>query len=598
MNDMSIKHQPVRGLISSLAQLVSEARLVQKDKAQEFDRRVLSQLAEMSNGLSVLEIALAYMDWASHAAISPGKMLVLHEELLRKLGRLGIYSLASMLGIDAEAPAKTSEPRLNGENWKRWPFNVLAQGWLIGNEYWQEAVRDVRGARPESLSLMAFIFGQMMEAASPANNPLTNPDVVRATVNERGRNLIRGASHLVDDVRRRRSKGLPPGVENFQVGRDVACTPGKVVYQNALVELIQYAPQTETVDAEPVFIVPAWIMKYYILDLSPKNSLVRYLVAQGKTVFAISWKNPLPEDSELTMDDYVTLGILEPLRAIHGIVPNQNVNAVGYCIGGTLLAIAASHLAGTEHRLNSVTLLAAQTDFKEAGEIRTMLGESIFAQLEILMQKRGVLESGQMGGAFAALRSADLIWAPLIDRYFLGKEAAMNDLMAWNADGTRMPHRMHAEYLRRLYMDNDLAEGRFRVHGEIVWPGDIRVPMFVVGTVTDHVAPWKSVYKLHRLNGGELTFLLTTGGHNAGIVSGPTHPKRKYQMHTRLPGDHYIDPDTWQRTMPVSEGSWWPAWIDWLNARSHAGSKPPTMGARRKGLKPLRDAPGEYVMMR
>jgi polyhydroxyalkanoate synthase subunit PhaC len=402
----------------------------------------------------------------------------------------------------------------------------------------------------------------------------------------------------VQDLRRRLDGAPQPGSEDYRIGEEIACTPGKVVYQNRLVELIQYSPTTATVDAEPVFFVPAWIGKFYILDLSPKNSMVRYLVEQGKTVFMLSWKNPGPEDSALAMEDYLIQGVLEPLAAVNSIVPKRKVDAVGYCIGGTLLYIAAAHLAGGEERFNSLTIFAAQADFTEAGEIRALLGESMFAQLEALMHKRGVLEAQQMGSAFAALRSGDLIWGPAVDRYFLGKEPPMSDLMAWNADGTRMPHCMHSQYLRTLYLDNDLAEGRFKVQGRSLCLGDITAPIFVVGTVTDHVAPWKSVYKIHRLNGGDITFLLTTGGHNAGIVSGPVHPRRKHQVHTRKRGDHYMDPETWQATVPVQAGSWWPVWVDWLKARSSGQAKPPAMGAPRKGYRPLCDAPGEYVLVR
>jgi polyhydroxyalkanoate synthase len=599
MDDQTRATEPrENGVMNQLLGLVRQSRLMDAEQADTLDRNIRTRLAEISSGFSVLEIALAYVDWASHLAIAPGKRWRLQEDMLRKLFDLGVYGLRSALRGDPPPPVPWSERRLGGENWQRWPFNVFAQNWMIWKGLSREATRDVPGVRPENLELITFLFDQVLEVLSPANFPVTNPDVIRTTVSERGRNLARGLSHLVDDVRRSRSKEPPPGTERFEVGKEVACTPGKVIYQNRLVELIQYAPQTEQVDAEPVFIVPAWIMKYYILDLSPRNSLVRYLVEQGKTVFMVSWKNPGREDADLTMDDYLELGLLEPLDAVRAILPKRRINAVGYCIGGTLLYIAAAHLAGERDLFNSLTIFAAQADFSEAGEIRAMIGESIFSQLEALMQKRGVLEASQMGGAFAALRSGDLVWGPAVDRYLLGKESFMNDLMAWNADGTRMPHRMHAEYLRTLYLDNDLAEARFKVRGRTICMTDIDAPMFVVGTVTDHVAPWKSVYKIHRLNGGDVTFLLTTGGHNAGIVSGPSHPRRKHQLHTRVRGERYMDPETWQASVPVTDGSWWPAWIGWLEERSSGKRKPPAMGASRKGYKPLRDAPGEYVLMR
>ena len=598
MNDMTTPVQPAPGLMRALVRLVAETRLVDEDRANEIDHRVRARLAEMSSGLSMLAILLAYLDWASHVAISPGKRLRMREDLIRKLISLGIYNATTLLRIESKPPVSITDRRLKGEHWDRWPFNVWAQGWQISKEYWAEATRDVSGARKDNLELVAFLYDQALETMSPANFPLTNPEVIQTSIKERGRNLIRGLSHAADDLRRRRNKKPVPGTERFQVGKDVACTPGKVIYQNQLIELIQYSPQTEKVDAEPVMIVPAWIMKFYILDLSPKNSMVRYLLEQGKTVFLVSWKNPDRGDSALSMTDYLKLGILEPLSAINAIVPKRRVNAVGYCIGGSLLYIAAAHLAGSEQRFNTVSIFAAQADFSEPGEIRSLLGESNLSQLESLMRKRGVLESGQMGSAFASLRSGDLIWGPKVDRYLLGKEPAMNDLMAWNADGTRLPYRMHAEYLRRLYMDNDLAEGRFDVDGRVISLTDVTTPMFVVGTVTDHVAPWKSVFKIHRLTGGEITFMLTTGGHNAGIVSGPSHPRRKHQIHTRNPGDLSMDPDTWQAKVRVRDGSWWPAWNAWLEERTSGRVKPPSMGAARKGYKVLRDAPGEYVLVR
>jgi len=586
------------GVMNQFLRLARDTRLVDPDQARMVDRRIRTGLAEISSGFSLLEIALAYLDWASHLAIAPGKRWQMREDLLRKLFALGVFSVRSLMKGDPAPPEPWTERRVSGDNWRRWPFNVFAQNWMIWKNLSRQATTDVAGVRPENLELVTFLFDQVLEVLSPANYPVTNPDVIKTTVAERGKNLLRGLASLVDDVRRNRTGEGPPGVERFQVGKEVACTPGKVVYQNRLIELIQYSPQTEQVDAEPVFIIPAWIMKYYILDLSPRNSLARYLVEQGKTVFMVSWKNPGPEDAGLTMQDYLQHGVLDPLEVVKAILPSRKINAVGYCIGGTLLYIAAAHLAGEADLFNSLSIFAAQADFSEAGEIRAMIGESIFSQLEALMQKRGVLEASQMGGAFAALRSGDLIWGPAVDRYFLGKEPFMNDLMAWNADGTRMPHRMHAEYLRTLYLDNDLAEARLKVQGKTICMGDVAAPMFVVGTVTDHVAPWKSVFKIHRLSSCDITFLLTTGGHNAGIVSGPSHPRRKYQMHTRKRGDRYMDPETWQATVPSRDGSWWPAWVEWLGEQASAKRRPPTMGAPRKGYKPLRDAPGEYVLVR
>jgi polyhydroxyalkanoate synthase len=326
-------------------------------------------------------------------------------------------------------------------------------------------------------------------------------------------------------------------------------------------------------------------MKYYILDLSPYNSLVKFLVDHGHTVFMISWKNPGPEDRDLSLEDYRTLGFLEALAAVSAIRPGRKVHALGYCLGGTLLAIAATALARDgDDCLRSLTLLAAETDFTEPGELALFIDETEVAFLEDLMWDQGFLDTTQMAGAFQLLRSNDLIWSRLVREYLLGERPGMTDLMAWNADATRMPARMHSEYLRKLFLNNDLAEGRFHAGGRPITLTDLRVPVFAVGTVKDHVAPWRSVYKIHLLTDTEVTFALTSGGHNAGIVSEPGHPNRSYQMATRKHGDRYIDPDDWQQAVARRDGSWWAAWQAWLHGHSSGPvAAPRTAGAPDRG---------------
>jgi polyhydroxyalkanoate synthase len=338
-------------------------------------------------------------------------------------------------------------------------------------------------------------------------------------------------------------------------------------------------------------------MKYYILDLSPRNSLVRYLVEKGHTVFMISWKNPDAADRELGLTDYVKLGFLDALEQVRRIVPERRVHAVGYCIGGTLLAVAAARLAaGGDSALASLTLLAAQVDFSEPGELSVFITPSQIAMLEAVMSKRGVLESERMSAAFAMLRSRDLMWAPAVNQYMRGERPQLNDLMAWNADGTRMPWRMHSEYLERLYLKNELAKGSFSLNGTPVNLGQIRLPMFVVGTETDHVAPWRSAYKIRGLTrSADYTFCLTNGGHNAGIVSGPVHPRRRHRILTWTNATATLTPDEWHKIAPLHEGSWWPAWEQWVAGHSGAHEPARVPAARASDGAAREDAPGTYV---
>ena len=475
--------------------------------------------------------------------------------------------------------------------------NLYYQSFLLGQQWWYKATTALRGPSQHHKNVTWFVAKQLLDMGSPSNFPWTNPVVLKRTLEQGGMNLLRGWQNWIEDVERQIACEKPAGAERFQVGKTVAVTPGKVVYRNRLIEVIQYEAATQEVSAEPILIVPAWIMKYYILDLSPTNSMVKYLVDQGHTVFMISWKNPQAEDHDLGMDEYLRLGVAAALDTVTAILPERKVHTVGYCLGGTLLSIAVAAMNHNgDQRLQSMTLFAAQTDFSEAGELLLFIDESQLTFLEDIMWDKGYLDNTQMAGAFQLLRSNDLIWSLIVREYMLGERNGINDLMAWNADSTRMPYKMHKEYLRRLFLQNAFANGKYQVDGRTVALSDIRIPIFAVATEKDHVSPWHSVYKIHLLTDTEVTFLLTNGGHNAGVVSEPGHPGRHYRISSKVNGQPYLDPSTWFEHTPVQEGSWWPAWHAWLINHSSGKVPPPSMGNPKKGYVPLENAPGTYVL--
>jgi polyhydroxyalkanoate synthase len=564
--------------------------------ADALDRSLNYARSRVTMGLSPAALAEAYFDWALHLAFAPGKQLQLSEKAIRKWLRLANFLASCGLPQDGKSPCIEPLPfdrRFAADDWRSWPYNVIYQGFLLQQQWWHNATTDVRGVTKPHERQVEFAARQILDIFSPANFIATNPEVLHKTLSEGGQNLVRGMQNLFEDWARTASGRPPVGTEAFKVGENLAATPGKVVYRNDLMELIQYTPTTEKVRPEPVMIVPAWIMKYYILDLSPHNSLVKHLVDQGFTVFMISWKNPGSEDRDRGMEDYRKLGIEAALAKVEEIVPSQKVHGVGYCLGGTLLAIAAATLAHHNHDpFQSLSFFAAQVDFTEPGELSLFIDESQVTFLEDMMWQQGYLDAHQMSGAFQLLRSNDLIWSRMVRDYLMGERQPMIDLMAWNADSTRMPYRMHSEYLRKLFLNNELATGHYRANGHPIALTDIRAPVFAVGTEHDHVAPWKSVYKLHLLLDTDVTFLLTSGGHNAGIVSEPGHPRRHYRVRTTAELGIYADPGAWVEQTPEREGSWWPEWCGWLEERS---GEPRPVKKLVSEAEPLCDAPGIYV---
>jgi polyhydroxyalkanoate synthase subunit PhaC len=569
---------------------------------QRLDRILHANMAPFTGSLSPVSLALALADWAWHLSVSPGRQL----ELATLGSQLIAETLASTANGEEPVGDADDDPRFRHPAWATWPFNVMRAGFRQSETFWREAA-STPGMSAHHAEMTQFFAKQWLGMMAPANWLATNPVVLRDAVESGGAHLLQGSMHWLRDMHGLPDPQVQAQAQRFQVGKDVAVTPGKVVFRNRLIELICYTPQTKTVYPEPVLIVPSWIMKYYILDLSPHNSMVRYLVTQGHTVYMLSWRNPDAADHDLTMDDYLQLAVMDALRTVAALTGKvQAVHAMGYCLGGTLLAIAAAAIGhngsrkGDAHAiaglppLKSITLLAAQTDFSEPGELGLFIDESQIGFLDEITRGKGYLTGEQMAGSFQFLHSRDLIWTRRMREYLMGEREQRTDLTAWNADITRMPARMHHEYLTALYLRNALATSTYRVGGKAVSLADIRIPVFLVGTERDHISPWRSVYKLHHLCDSEITFVLTSGGHNAGIISEPGHPNRTYRISRRAAHDPWVEHDDWVRSTKPHQGSWWPAWHAWLAQRSGAVKRPRPIPARAV----LGDAPGQYVLQR
>ena len=588
-NSQTKAKRTVRQPLTSRLPVVAKPE--QRHPHQNLDRALRANIARLMCGISPHAFIEAWSDWALHLSRSPGRMLELSERAQTNALKLSAVVNSPKKDVEPPFSPKSYDTRFDHPGWRKSPFQTWQQGFLAMQDWWDYATDPMRGLRQDDADRTRFMTRQMLDVVSPSNFPWLNPEIIEETMKTGGRNLGEGAAHFWGDWRKTVSQLHKPAPEGFEIGKNLACTPGKVVYRNDLFELIQYAPQTDDVQAEPILIVPAWIMKYYILDLSPHNSMVNYLIGQGFTVFMISWCNPTADQAELSLEDYRKRGIMAALDAVNVIVPRQKVQAVGYCLGGTMLAIAAASMArDSDDRLASITLMAAQIDFVEAGELLLFLDESQIAYIEDIMWDQGFLDRPQMSWAFAAIRSEDLIYTRAVRRYFLGHEDLPTDLGVWSADATRMPARMHSEYLRSLFLENRLTAGRFAVEGRVIALKDIAAPMFVIGTETDHIAPWRSVYKTKLFTDCDLTFVLTKGGHNGGILSEPGHPGRHYRISHRSAGALYVGPDAWHLQQQADDGSWWPEWAEWLVTNS-SGTRPlPAMAGA------ICAAPGSYVL--
>ena len=590
----------------------------QRRAAKALDESIHAQLARANMGLSPVSLALAIADWGMHLTISPGRQMV--------LGRCAlVLAQQALLGsvrpaVDEQGVAvPEKDARFRDQSWQHWPFNAVKEGFKASDAWWREAAQ-VDGMTHHHQHVVDFFTRQMFAALSPSNWLITNAEAQLRAHETGGQSLLQGFRNFIADLKKQQQAQPntdPQSLEplTFEVGKDVAITPGKVVFRNHLIELIQYTPTTDKVYPEPLLIVPSCIMKYYILDLSPSNSMVRYLVGQGYTVFSISWRNPDASDRELGIQDYLRMGVMDAMAAIKERTNAPRIHALGYCLGGTFLAMVAAVLGhrsrakqkkvpqrGHEDAsaldelpaLASVTLLAAQTDFSEPGEMGVFIDDDQIQALRQDMERKGYFSGKAMAGSFQFLNSRELVWSRNTRRYLLGQDEVEFDLMSWNADVTRLPARMHSEYLSSLFLNNALATGQYRVGDESVALMDIHAPMLVVGTTRDHISPWRSVYKIHLQTDTHVTFVLAAGGHNAGIVSEPGHPHRSYQIAATEDGHGWTTPDEWEAHAPVCEGSWWVAMDAWLKERSGEPVAPPAMDPAHV----LCDAPGEYVKVR
>ena len=584
---------------------------------QAWDDEVRGRLSQKMMGLSPITLGLATADWAMHLATAPGK----RRELRRYAARLGTQLAAASIkdpqSLVDESPHEP-DPRFRSPEWSRWPYRLFKENFTACEAWWEDAVQ-VDGMSAHNARLVEFFARQWLDAIAPSNWPLTNPEVLSKYQETHGESFRQGYKYLLEDLQEAQKGGSDAPSQDtlkpldFIVGEDVAVTPGKVVFRNDLIELICYTPMTDKVHPEPVLIVPSCIMKYYILDLSPKNSMAKYLLEQGHTVFMISWRNPDANDRNLKIEDYLCSGVLAAMQAVKSRSGAQRIHALGYCLGGTFLAIVAATLGRIARKkkgsrnlresalipadlpeLASCTLLAAQTDFSEPGELGVFIDEDQLATLRQKMNKKGYMSGRDMGGSFQFLSSRDLVWSRNMRRYLLGVPEASFDLMSWNADQTRLPAAMHMEYLTSMFLENALARGEFRFAGAAVALMDIDVPLLVVATARDHVAPWRSVYRIHLQTSASVTFVLAAGGHNAGIVSEPGRPRRSYQIATESEGQGWIDPDEWAARTPTVQGSWWEAMHAWLAERSSPAVMPPKIAKEHI----VCDAPGEYVMVR
>jgi len=544
-----------------------------------------------------MNVGTAFMELFGRLMSDPVKLVERQFSLWQDYLHLWQNATGRLLG-DEEKPIiepDSKDKRFKDEAWQEnTVFDFLKQSYLLSARWLQSSVRGVEGMDAHTARKIDFYTRQFVDAMSPSNFVMTNPEVLKATIESNGENLVHGLENMLEDLER--GKGhlriSMTDTEAFEIGVNIAVTPGKVVYQNDLMQLIQYEPQTKEVYKTPLLIMPAWINKYYILDLQPDNSLVNWLVQQGHTVFIVSWVNPDETLGKKSFDHYMAEGPLAAMDVIETITGESEISIAGYCLGGTLLATTLSwlHAKKQQHRVKSATYLTTMVDFTEAGELSVFIDEEQLKMLESRMSETGYLEGSEMALTFNMLRANDLIWSFVINNYLLGKDPFRFDLLYWNSDSTRMPATMHSFYLRNMYQKNLLVKpNALTIGGEPIDLGRITTPSYIISTREDHIAPWKSTYAATQIYKGDIRFVLSGSGHIAGAVNPPSKNKYGYCTNGKLPAS----PDEWLKNAKEHPGSWWPDWQEWQ--KKFAGTKVPARIPGGGKLKPIEDAPGSYV---
>ncbi len=544
-----------------------------------------------------MNIGEAFLALTQQMMTDPAKLVQAQVALWQDYMTLWQNTTRQFLG-ESVAPMVTPEKddrRFKDESWsENGVFDFIKQSYLLTSRWMVDTVRDVEGLDDQTAKKVDFYTRQFADAMAPTNFATTNPEVLRATLESGGENLVKGLENMLADLERGDGKLRISMVDDdaFEVGGNIATTPGKVVAQTELMQLIQYEPTTEKVHKRPLLIIPPWINKFYILDLRPKNSFIRWAVDQGHTVFVVSWVNPDEKLAAKSFEDYMLEGPLAALDAIEKATGEREANAIGYCLGGTLLAATLGYMAATDdNRIKSATFFVSLIDFAEPGELGVFIDDEQVASLEGRMDERGYLEGSEMATTFNMLRANDLIWSFVINNYLLGKDPFPFDLLYWNSDSTRMPAAMHKFYLRKMYIENKLLEpGGISLNGVPIDLSKVNVPKFLLSTREDHIAPWKSTYTGVHAYGGPVKFCLAASGHIAGVVNPADSGKYSHWMNSKKPKD----PEAWLAGATEHPGSWWPEWDKWI-AR-HGGGKVPARAPGDGELDPIEDAPGSYVM--